>query len=92
MKRKDTSSYAQGDVKRVPHEFVLGLGRLHQDAITVHHYMGSGDAWFVTCRGVNIERQKLVAIGIEDAKAEAITVVQARVDAFVAAIRKATEA
>ena len=68
---KDTSSWSRGDSqeKRVtPKEWTLQIAGLR---IVLHHYIGCGDAWFVSCADLRIERRKLAALDGDEAKREA---------------------
>ena len=55
--------------------------------VTVHHYVGCGKAFFVTCYELRIERHQLKATEIEDAKVEAITFCRRQADLYVADLK-----
>ena len=52
---------------------------LYPDAIPsgiiIHHYVGCGDGWYLTCRSVDIVCEELISRDIEHAKAEALRVI-----------------
>lgn len=82
----DASSYSSGDTVRTPRAFSMDLGE--GDRIDLHHYINCGDTWFVSCFRVGIERVQLSAIKVEDAKTEAIGVVNKRACALVAKLAR----
>ena len=42
--------------------------------ITIHHYLGCGNTWFVSCHQVHLEKHQLKAGTSDEAKVEALTV------------------
>jgi hypothetical protein len=67
---KDTTSYIQGARGTVePRSWTLDGALV---SITVHRYIGCGDAWFVTCRQAGLEAADLNGPTLEDAKRQAL--------------------
>ena len=71
---KDVSSYSRDQTERIPHAWEA---RIDDMRITVHHYAGAGDTWFVTCYELRMERVALTAIAAEAARDEAFRHVRA---------------
>lgn len=70
---KDTSHFSGGDVNRVPNEFTIESRRIK---IVLHHYVGNGEAWFVSSYPDLVRQRQLFATDIESAKVEALCVVR----------------
>lgn len=66
----DRSTYGRGQVNRVPTCWELGVG--HLSAVCVHRHIDAPGAWFVTCYALRLEKFKLKATDIEEAKKEAL--------------------
>lgn len=71
---KDTTLYRHGERGLAdPREWTLS-GNLVR--ITVHHYLGRDDAWFVFCRQAGIDMLRLDGQTIEEAKSQAVEIVK----------------
>jgi len=77
----DATTYAQGDKVRRPSIWEAKTKNLR---IAVHHYVGCGDEWFVTCHDLHVERRPLKSVDIEAAKAEAVRFLMRRAKQIVA--------
>lgn len=66
---KDATSYAHDDKVRKPSIWEASTKSLR---ITVHHYAGCGDEWFVTCQELRVQRLPLKSADIVAARVEAI--------------------
>lgn len=85
MAWRDTSSYSQGDTKRVPTAFRLKSGDLE---IVVHrHLHGGADQWFFSCSELRISVQPLKSKKLEAAQKQAIAQVRHRCLALHSAAR-----
>lgn len=73
---KDTSSWSQSDKDRSTPTAWTWEGKTFD--VVVHHLYGCGDGWYVSCcRGaLDISRRPLSSSNAEDAKAEALSLVQ----------------
>jgi hypothetical protein len=77
---KDTTMWSQSDKDRsVPQEWTLNTGKLR---IVVHHYMGCGDVWFLTCYDIGVERFDLQITDTHLAKAVAVKTVKAQLSSM----------
>ena len=77
-KWKDTSSYCQSDVERVPHAFEIAIGCFR---LVVHrHIHYPPDQWLASCRPDIFERKELPAKDIETAKKQAIQLLLTQLD------------
>ena len=87
-KWKDTTSYSQSDVERVPREWTLEVGSLQ---VIVHRYHGC-EGWFGSCYGMGVERTQLTSVDGEDAKLELVRLLyllsKRRFDAFSTAYQR----
>lgn len=78
---KDATIYTQDDKVRKPSIWEASTKNLR---ITVHHYIGCDDEWFVTCYGLHVQRHPLKSVDIEAAKAEAVRFLARRAKQIVA--------
>ena len=75
LKWKDTSSWRQSttaEQRKTPEEWTLCAGNIR---IMIHHYIGCGSTWFVTCHILGLSKMELVNTDPDKAKSEAIGVV-----------------
>jgi hypothetical protein len=86
MKWKNTTNYSQTERDRTPREWTIEPAKGLR--IIIHHYLGCGDAWFVSCHGINLSQRQLQNIDVEDAKSEALSVVYSRLAFWMAALEK----
>jgi len=84
----DTTSYSQGEVCGEVEPRTWTLTVAPDLTIKVHHYIGCGGQWFVSCHAVNISQCPLVNILIEDAKSEAVSIIFARLSVWLIAVKK----
>lgn len=77
---KDTTSYRQGERGKVEPSSWSLTGTHVQ--ITVHRYIGCGDAWFVTCPQARIETSMIDGPTIDAAKEQALHKVRDRLRMF----------
>lgn len=77
----DATTYAQGDKVRKPSIWETSTKNLR---VSVHHYIGCGDEWFLTCHDLHVQRLSLKSADIEAAKAEAIRFLVRRAKQIVA--------
>lgn len=82
----DATIYTQGE-ERKPRAWEIRTKTL---LISVHHYVGCGEEWFVSCHDLRIERRPLKATDAEKARAEALDVVRRRVERIAADLAKVT--
>lgn len=80
---KDTTSYSQGDTKREPRVWTLQAGHLR---IMVHRHIDCPGDWLLSCADAGFDRRWLSASDVEAAKAQALTLVRARLTAALKAL------
>lgn len=56
--------------------------------LSIHHYIGCGKQWFVTCREIGLDRYPLKFEEASDAKEEAILVARKKMDELEAKFSK----
>lgn len=86
-KWKDESSFSQGTVDRTPTTWALDTGMYVKLCVT-RHICHAPDAWVLVCHDLNINSE-LKSKGIDEAKAEAIRFVTARLTAMLKSLPKA---
>ena len=73
-KWEDTSAWSRSDKDRsVAKEWTIKSGDL---VITIHHYIGCGQAWYVSCHALKISRNDLSTNDAEMAKSRALNLVK----------------
>lgn len=83
-KWKDTSPWSQRDTDRsTPNEWTLKTGAL---SISIHHYIGAGKAWFVSCYDVGVEKYDLNTEDPEEAKKLALMKIRGRLKAMLTSL------
>lgn len=85
-KWKDESCFSQGTVDRTPTTWTLDTGMYVRITVTrhIHH---APDAWVLVCHDLRID-SKLKSKGIDEAKAEAVRFVTARLTAMIKSLPK----
>ena len=72
MKWKDGTSYSRGNEERIPTVLKCEISKLE---ILVHRIHGLG-GWYLTCRYLNIEYQKLDYDELQDCQSQAVEIVR----------------
>jgi len=79
---KDVTSRSRGDTKESKPTDTWET-RIGRDRITVHKYLGLGNAYFVTCHGLQIDRHDLGTKDPATARRLALAYVRKRLSDFI---------
>ncbi len=79
---KDTSARRQGataEEQGIAKEWTVEVGDLR---LCIHHYIGMGDVWFLSCHQIYRHRMDLMTEDVDQAKKKAVSMVLGQAERY----------